>query len=79
MDSPHRGALAGLAGAVRALASRFYRWPRAGVWQKLFDTLKPQADADGRLNGLLHFVDSTIIRAHQHAAGAKRGTQPPKP
>jgi transposase len=61
------------------VASRFYRWKRAGVWQKLFDTLKQQADADGRLNWLLHFVDSTVIRAHQHAAGAKKGTQPPKP
>ena len=61
------------------VASRFYRWKRADVWQKLFDTLKQQADADGQLNWLLHFVDSTIIRAHQHAAGAKKGTQPPKP
>lgn len=61
------------------VASRFYRWKRADVWQKLFDTLKQQADADGQLNWLLHFVDSTIIRAHQHAAGAKKGTPPPKP
>jgi hypothetical protein len=27
----------------------------------------------------MHFVDSSIIRAHQHAAGAKKGTQSPKP
>jgi hypothetical protein len=26
----------------------------------------------------MHLVDSTIIRAHQHAAGAKKGTQRPK-
>jgi transposase len=61
------------------VASRFYRWQRAGVWQKLFDTLKQQADAAGRLNWLLHFVDGTIIRAHQHAAGAKKGAQTRKP
>ena len=66
-------------GPWRTVASRFYRWQRAGVWQKLFDTLKQQADADGRLNWLLHFVDSTIIRAHQHAAGAKKGVQTQKP
>jgi transposase len=62
-------------GPWRTVASRFYRWQRAGVWQKLFDTLKQQADADGRLDWLLHFVDSTIIRAHQHAAGAKKGAR----
>ncbi len=61
------------------VASRFYRWKRAGIWQKLFDTLKPQADADGWLNGLRHFVDRTSIRAHQHAAGAKKGTPRQKP
>jgi transposase len=66
-------------GPWRTVASRFYRWQRAGVWQKLFDTLKQQADADGRLDWLLHFVDSTIIRAHQHAAGAKKGAQRQKP
>ena len=66
-------------GPWRTVASRFYRWQRAGVWQQLFDTLRQQADADGRLNGLLHFVDSTIIRAHQHAAGAKKGAQTQKP
>jgi transposase len=66
-------------GPWRTVASRFYRWQRAGVWQKLFDTLKQQADADGRLDWLLHFVDSTIIRAHQHAAGAKKGAQTQKP
>ena len=32
-----------------------------------------RADADGRLNWTLHFVDSTVVRAHQHAAGAKGG------
>jgi transposase len=61
------------------VASRFYRWQRAGIWERLFATLKRQADADGQLNWLLHFVDSTIIRAHQHAAGAKKGAQTPKP
>jgi hypothetical protein len=27
----------------------------------------------------MHFVDGTNVRAHQHAAGAKKGTQQPKP
>lgn len=49
---------------------RFDRWSRAGVWQRLFDTFQ-----DPDLDWLL--IDTTSIRAHQHAAGArKRGIRP---
>ena len=34
----------------------------------------PVPDAAGEIDWTLHFVDSTIVRAHQHAAGAKGGT-----
>lgn len=60
-------------GPWRTVASRFYRWQRTGVFQCLFDTLTRQADAAGQLDWQLHFIDSTIVRAHQHAAGAKKG------
>ena len=40
--------------------------------------VKAQADAAGELDWDLHHVDATVIRAHQHAAGAKKGTQRPK-
>lgn len=33
--------------------------------------MQAEADADGRLDWTLHFVDGTTVRAHQHAAGAK--------
>jgi transposase len=65
-------------GPWRTVASRFYRWQRAGLWQHVFDAVKQHAEASGQINGDLHYVDSTIIRAHQHAAGAKKGTQRPK-
>jgi transposase len=45
---------------------RFDRWARKGVWDCLFQELK-----DPDLEWLL--IDSTVIRAHQHAAGAKKG------
>jgi hypothetical protein len=32
------------------VASRFYRWQKAGVWQHLFETVQQQADAEGGLN-----------------------------
>lgn len=33
------------------------------------------ADVAGRIDWEVHFVDGTIVRAHQHAAGAKGGNQ----
>jgi transposase len=44
---------------------RFDRWARKGVWQKVFEALQ-----DPDLEWLI--LDSTIIRAHPHAAGAKK-------
>jgi transposase len=51
----------------------FRRWQRAGVWQRIVTGLQTRADAAG-LIGWDVSVDSTIARAHQHAAGAR--TQP---
>jgi transposase len=58
--------------------SRFWRWQRAGLWDRLFAAVQRRADADGRLDWAVHFVDGTVIRAHQHAAGAKGGTRTPR-
>ena len=63
-------------GSWKTVSSRFYRWQKAGVWDRVLAELQRQGDADGRLDWTLHFVDSTVVRAHQHAAGAKGGTQP---
>ncbi len=60
-------------GSWKTVSSRFYRWQRAGVWDRVLAELQRQGDADGRLDWTLHFVDSTVVRAHQHAAGAKGG------
>jgi transposase len=55
--------------------SRFWRWQRAGLWDRLFAAVQQQEDAAGHLDWTVHFVDGSVIRAHQHAAGAKGGTQ----
>ena len=44
---------------------RFDRWSKKGVWQRVFETLQ-----DPDLEWLI--IDSTIIRAHQHAAGTRK-------
>jgi transposase len=66
-------------GSWKTISSRFYRWQRAGMWDRLLSVLQRRADAEGRLDWSLHFVDSTVVRAHQHAAGAKRGARTLKP
>jgi transposase len=57
-------------GPWQTVASRFYRWRKAGIWQQILEALQQQADATGALEWTIHYVDATVIRAHQHAAGA---------
>jgi hypothetical protein len=47
----------------------------AGVWARVLAALQTQADVRGELGWLLYYLDSTIVRAHQHAAVAKGGPQ----
>ena len=60
------------------VSSRFYRWQKAAVWGRVLAEVQRQATAAGRLDWSPHFVDSTVVRAHQHSAGAKGGTQRPR-
>lgn len=46
---------------------RFDRWADAGVWDRLFEALADDPDFEYVI------IDATIVRAHQHAAGAKGG------
>jgi transposase len=59
-------------GPVGTVSSRFYRWRLAGIWHRVLAALQAAADAKGALDWGLHFIDATIVRAHQHAAGARR-------
>jgi transposase len=53
--------------------SRFWRWREAGIWERVFAAVQAEEDAAGGIDWEVHFVDGTVIRAHQHAAGAKGG------
>src|SRR2546423_7756078 len=57
------------------VASRFYRWRKAGLWQRLFEAIQQQADAAGKMNWAIHYIDGTIVRAHQHASGSPNGAE----
>jgi putative transposase len=49
-------------GPWNSVFQRFNRWSKRGVWKRIFDAWK-----DPDLECLM--LDSTVIRAHQHAAG----------
>ncbi len=53
--------------------TRFRRWTAAGVWPRVLRVLQREADRDGAVDWRTHFVDGTVVRAHQHAAGAVGG------
>jgi transposase len=53
--------------------SRFRRWTAAGVWDRVLAALQRAADRAGQLDWTTHYIDGTVVRAHQHAAGAVGG------
>ncbi|WP_416069283.1 IS5 family transposase [Streptomyces buecherae] len=58
-------------GNWRGVYNRLRMWAVDGTWERVFTALVAQADADEDLNWAVS-VDSTIVRAHQHAAGARK-------
>jgi transposase len=47
--------------------NRFNRWSRRGIWKQVFDTLASKSQDS------LYLIDSTIVKAHRAASGAKGG------
>jgi transposase len=46
--------------------NRFNRWRKAGIWDRLMDAIVKAHD------GKVQMIDSSIVRVHQHASGAKK-------
>ncbi|RPK43448.1 Transposase DDE domain protein [Streptomyces sp. ADI92-24] len=63
-------------GSWATLHTRFRRWAADGTFERMLRTAQAKADAAGDISWLVS-VDSTIVRAHQHAAGAKKGLRGP--
>jgi transposase len=56
-------------GDFRVVHTRHTRWSRTGVWKRIFEVLAKDADNEYSM------IDATIVKAHQHSAGAKKKTQ----
>ena len=59
-------------GSWASLHTRFRRWAADGTFDRMLQTAQARADAAGDIDWLVS-VDSSIVRAHQHAAGARKG------
>lgn len=61
--------LPGEFGDWSAVYNRLRRWIHSGRLKRLFESMaeRPECEGPRRL-----MIDSTIVRAHQHAAGARR-------
>jgi transposase len=60
-------------GPWKAVHTRFSRWAAGGVWKEVFQSLAGDADNEYAL------IDSTMVRAHQHSAGAQKKRVRTKP
>jgi len=54
-------------GLWNTVFTRFTRWNRSGVWQRVLEALRGEADCESIM------VDRTVIPAYQHADGAEGG------
>lgn len=56
-------------GKWNSVFQQFRRWSEAGLWDAMLEALNASNEAQASVQ----MIDSTVVRAHQHAAGAKKG------
>jgi transposase len=61
-------------GPWKTVYERHRLWSADGTWERLLQQVQAEADAADEIDWNIS-VDSTVVRAHQHAAGAR--TDPP--
>jgi len=61
-------------GPWQTVYDRFRKWRDSGVIERIMGRLQLRLDEDERIDWGVWFVDSTTVRAHQAAAGARKKT-----
>ncbi|THF75374.1 IS5 family transposase [Cohnella fermenti] len=56
-------------GPWSSIYTRFRRWEKAGIFDRMLETLAAEPDSESTM------MDASIVRVHQHGAGAKGGKQ----
>jgi len=59
-------------GKWTTIYSRFQRWRKNRIWDRIFTKLQTIKDREGLIDWQIYFIDGSIVRAHKHAAGAKK-------
>jgi transposase len=59
-------------GPWQTVYDRFTTYRRAGVWAQVLQTLQGLADQRGKLDWSVCCIDGSVVRAHVHAAGARK-------
>jgi transposase len=66
-------------GPWRTVYARLVRWQQDGTWDRLLAHVQTKSDAVGEVEWEVS-IDSSVVRGHQHAAGApKKGAPPQRP
>lgn len=65
-------------GKHKTVYNRFYRWTKEGLWARIISRLLHRLDESGQVDRSLWCIDSSVIRAHRVASGARRGKLSPE-
>ena len=58
-------------GKFGSVHRQFRRWSVSGLWDVILEAVNDTGDGQDSVQ----MIDSTIVRAHQHSAGAKKGVR----
>jgi len=54
-------------GSWKSVYTRFSRWSKSGLWEEIFIHISKKSNSE------YNMIDSTVIKVHQHASGARGG------
>lgn len=54
-------------GPWSSIYNLFNNWSRRGIWEEVFKSIR------GELDNEWNFIDGSIVKAHQHSSGARKG------